>query len=164
MALYPHSLVVSSYSKALSLPGERIGYVAVSPEAADAKALVDAVVFCTRILGYVNAPALMQRTVSRLQGLAVDANIYKKKRDILCAGLKDLGYEFQMPQGAFYLFPKAPGGDDLAFVQELQKELVLVVPGRGFELSGYFRVAFCVDTGVITRSFEGFSKAIKALR
>ncbi len=162
MALYPHSIVVSSWSKTLSLPGERIGYVAVSPMAADAKAVVDGVILCTRILGFVNAPALMQRAVARLQGVTVDAGIYKRKRDLLCSALKDMGYDFFTPQGAFYLFPKAPGGDDLAFVQALQKELVLAVPGRGFELPGYFRVAFCVDSEVITRSFEGFRKAIRA--
>jgi aspartate aminotransferase len=161
MSLYPHTIVVSSYSKDLSLPGERIGFVAVSPDADDAKRLVDGIILCTRILGYVNAPGLMQRVVSRLQGLSVDVEIYRRKRDLLCSALSSMGYDFNVPQGAFYIFPKAPGGDDLAFVQALQKELILVVPGRGFGLPGYFRVAYCVDTPVIERSLEGFRRVMQ---
>jgi aspartate aminotransferase len=163
MGLYPHSIVVSSYSKDLSLPGERIGYVAVSPQADGSGALVDGVVLCTRILGYVNAPALMQRVVARLQGVHVDVEVYRRKRDLLCSALRGMGYELFKPQGAFYLFPKAPGGDDLAIVKALQERLVLVVPGRGFAMPGYFRIAFCVDTDVIKRSFDGFEKAARFL-
>jgi aspartate aminotransferase len=160
MALYPHTLVTSSYSKDLSLPGERIGFVAVHPDADDARRLVDGIILCTRILGYVNAPGLMQRVVSRIQGISVDVEIYRRKRDLLCSALSSMGYQFDVPQGAFYVFPRAPGGDDLAFVQALQKELILVVPGRGFGLSGYFRIAYCVDTPVIERSLEGFRRVI----
>ncbi len=163
LRLYPHSVIVSSYSKDLSLPGERIGYVAVNPGAEDARAITDGIILCTRILGYVNAPALMQRAVSRLQGISVDIEVYRKKRDILCAGLEKIGYSFFKPQGAFYLFPQAPGGDDLALTEELKKELILVVPGRGFALPGYFRIAFCVDTEVIERSFAGFRRAMERL-
>ena len=163
MALYPHALVVSSYSKDLSLPGERIGFVAASPEADDAKRLVDGIILCTRILGYVNAPALMQRVVSRIQGISVDVEIYRRKRDLLCSALSSMGYAFDVPQGAFYVFPRAPGGDDLAFVQALQKELILVVPGRGFGLPGYFRIAYCVDTPVIERSLDGFQRVLRNL-
>jgi aspartate aminotransferase len=163
MRLYPHSIVVSSYSKDLSIPGERIGYVAVSPEAEDSGTLVDGIVLCTRILGYVNAPALMQRIVSRLQGACVDPGIYRKKRDILCEALEGMGYELSRPQGAFYLFPKAPGGDDLALVKELQEELILVVPGRGFSLPGYFRISYCVETDVIERALPGFQRVARKL-
>jgi aspartate aminotransferase len=163
MRLYPHSVVVTSYSKDLSLPGERIGFAAVHPGADDAKRLVDGIILCTRILGYVNAPGLMQRVVSRIQGVAVDVEIYRRKRDLFCAALSSMGYTFTVPEGAFYIFPLAPGGDDLAFVQEMQKELVLVVPGRGFSLPGYFRIAYCVDTPVIERSFEGFERVFKRL-
>jgi aspartate aminotransferase len=163
MSLYPNSIVVTSYSKDLSLPGERIGHVAVSPHAEDAKKLVDGIVLCTRILGYVNAPALMQRTVALIQGLSVDIEIYRKKRDLFCSALRSMGYQFATPQGAFYIFPRAPGGDDLAFVQALQEELVLVVPGRGFSFPGYFRIAYCVDTAFIERSLAGFEKAAKKL-
>ena len=163
MRLYPHSVVVTSYSKDLSLPGERIGFAAVNPGADDAKRLVDGIILCTRILGYVNAPGLMQRVVSRIQGVAVDVEIYRRKRDLFCAALSSIGYQVAVPEGAFYIFPRAPGGDDLAFVQELQKELILVVPGRGFSLPGYFRIAYCVDTPVIERSFEGFERVFKRL-
>jgi aspartate aminotransferase len=163
MALYPHTLVMSSYSKDLSLPGERIGFVAASPQADDAKRLVDGIILCTRILGYVNAPGLMQRVVSRIQGMSVDVEIYRRKRDLLCSALSSMGYAFDVPQGAFYVFPRAPGGDDLAFVTALQKELILAVPGRGFGLPGYFRVAYCVDTPVIERSLEGFRRVMRSL-
>ena len=163
MRLYPHTIVASSYSKDLSLPGERIGFVAVSPEADDARRLVDGIILCTRILGYVNAPGLMQRVVSRIQGVAVDVEIYRRKRDLFCSALSSMGYRFDVPQGAFYIFPKAPGGDDLALVQALQEELILAVPGRGFGLPGYFRVAYCVDTPVIERSLEGFRRVIRKL-
>ncbi len=163
MRLYPHSIVVTSYSKDLSLPGERIGFAAVNPGADDAKQLVDVIILCTRILGYVNAPGLMQRVVARIQGVAVDVEIYRRKRDLFCAALSSIGYQITVPEGAFYIFPRAPGGDDLAFVQELQKELILVVPGRGFSLPGYFRIAYCVDTPVIERSFGGFERVFKRL-
>lgn len=163
MLLYPHSIVVTSYSKDLSLPGERIGFAAVCPAADDAKRLVDGIILCTRILGYVNAPAVMQRVISRLQGVAVDVEIYRRKRDLFCAALSSMGYQLTVPEGAFYIFPRAPGGDDLAFVQALQQELILVVPGRGFSLPGYFRIAYCVDTPVIKRSFAGFERVIRRL-
>ncbi len=162
MRLYPHSVVVTSYSKDLSLPGERIGFAAVNPAAEDAARLVDGIVLCTRILGFVNAPALMQRVIADIQGVSVDVEIYRRKRDLFCAALARMGYRFTVPEGAFYIFPQAPGGDDLAFVQALQKELTLVVPGRGFGMPGWFRVAYCVDTPVIERSFAAFEKVIRA--
>jgi aspartate aminotransferase len=162
MRLYPHSVVVASYSKDLSLPGERIGFAAVNPAAEDLQRLMDGIVLSTRILGYVNAPALMQRVVSRIQGMAVDVEIYRRKRDLFCGALAAMGYEIAVPQGAFYLFPKAPGGDDLAFVNALREELILAVPGRGFSMPGYFRVAYCVDTPVIERSFPGFKRVIES--
>jgi aspartate aminotransferase len=163
MRMYPHSVVVTSYSKDLSLPGERIGFAAVSPEADEAKKLVDGIILCTRILGYVNAPGIMQRVICSLQGVSVDVEVYRRKRDVLCAALVGMGYQFAVPEGAFYIFPKAPGGDDLAFVKALQEELVLVVPGRGFSMPGYFRIAYCVDTAVIQRSLAGFERVIRAL-
>ena len=93
----------------------------------------------------------------------MDVEIYRRKRDLFCSALAAMGYELTVPEGAFYLFPKAPGGDDLAFVQALQEELVLVVPGRGFSMPGYFRIAYCVDTPVIERSLPGFQRAIGKL-
>jgi aspartate aminotransferase len=164
MRLYPHSIIVTSFSKDLSLPGERIGFAAVNPAADDQKRLVDGIILCTRVLGYVNAPALMQRVVARLAGVSVDVGIYKSKRDLFARALSSMGYRLRLPEGAFYLFPEAPGGDDLAFVQALQEELVLVVPGRGFSLSGFFRIAYCVDTPVIERSLAGFQKVMSAMR
>lgn len=159
---YNDSIIVTSYSKDLSIPGERIGWAAVNPMARDAGEIVDGMILCNRILGFVNAPSLMQRVIQYLQGKSIDVAVYRRKRDLLCDGLDTLGYEFMRPEGAFYLFPKAPGGDDLKFVETLQKELILTVPGRGFGLPGYFRIAFCVDDEVITRSMGGFARAIEA--
>jgi aspartate aminotransferase len=161
---YRDSIIVSSYSKDLSIPGERIGWAAVNPLAKDAGEIADGMILSNRILGFVNAPALMQRVIQHLQGRSIDVSLYQRKRDMLCKGLEMLGYEFQKPEGAFYLFPRAPGGDDLKFVEALQKELILTVPGRGFGLPGYFRIAFCVDDGVIERSMDGFARAIRAFR
>jgi aspartate aminotransferase len=121
-------------------------------------------VLCTRILGYVNAPALMQRVIASLQGTSVDVEIYRRKRDLFCAALSSMGYSLEVPQGAFYIFPRAPGGDDLAFVRALQEELILVVPGRGFSAPGYFRIAYCVDTAVIERSLPGFQRTISKMQ
>ena len=163
MRLYEHSIVVTSYSKDLSLPGERIGFAAVNAEADEAKKLVDGIILCTRILGYVNAPALMQRVICSLQGVSVDVEIYRRKRDMFCSALSGMGYQFAVPEGAFYIFPKAPGGDDVLFVRALQDELVLVVPGRGFSMPGYFRIAYCVDTPVIERSLPGFQRVMQKL-
>ena len=160
---YKHSMVVTSYSKDLSIPGERIGWLAVHPEADEADDLVNGFTLCNRILGYVNAPALMQRVVADLQGKGVDPEVYKRKRDLLCDGLARIGYEFVRPEGTFYLFPKAPGGDDLAAVAAMQDELILTVPGRGFGSPGYFRIAFCVEDEVIQRSMAGFARAFERL-
>jgi aspartate aminotransferase len=158
---YRHSIIVSSYSKDLSIPGERIGWLAVNPATENAQELMGGIILCNRILGYVNAPALMQRAIERLQGLSVDTEVYQHKRDLLCEGLSKLGYDFIRPSGTFYLFPKAPGGDDMRFVETLQNELVLVVPGSGFGSPGHFRIAYCVDDDVIERSMHGFERALE---
>ena len=155
---YRNAIVASSYSKELSIPGERIGWIAVHPEIDDKTDLINALILCTRILGFVNAPALMQRVVVRLAGLTVDLTPYTRRRNLLCKNLKAMGYELIEPEGTFYLFPRAPGGDDMAFVEALQKELVLTVPGRGFGSPGHFRMAFCVGEEVIERSFGAFEK------
>ena len=158
-SVYPHSIVATSFSKELSIPGERIGWLAVHPEAEDAQALFDGCVLCNRILGYVNAPGLMQKAVADVLDEQVDMSEYARNRDILCEGLKEIGYEFTKPDGTFYLFPKAPGGDDLKLTETLQKHRVLVVPGRGFGSPGFFRIAFCVDTDTVTRSLPFFKAA-----
>ena len=159
--IYPHSFVVTSFSKDLCLPGERIGYVVVNPEIYDLEKVTNALILANRILGFVNAPAMMQKLVARLQGVSVDPEVYKNKRDKLLKILSDIGYECTTPRGAFYLFPKSPVPDDVKFVRLLQEELVLVVPGSGFGGPGHFRVAYCVDDDTIARSYDGFLKAYK---
>jgi aspartate aminotransferase len=158
---YPESIVVTSYSKDLSLPGERIGYLAVNPQAPDREEMVEAMTFTNRILGFVNAPALMQRILPELQGLAVEIGLYQKKRDLFFKGLQEAGYRLTKPEGAFYLFPESPIPDDVAFVQALQEELILTVPGTGFGTPGYFRIAYCVPDAAIENSLPGFARVIK---
>ena len=159
--VFPHyeaSIVVHSHAKDLALPGERIGYIAVSPAYEDRTELVDGFTFCNRILGFVNAPALMQHAIRDLQGISVDVTDYQRKRDYLYGQLTEMGYSVFKPQGAFYLFPKSPIEDDVAFVEELQKWNVLVVPGRGFGSPGYFRVSYCLEDRVLEGAMEGFAK------
>jgi len=155
---YPHSIRVTSHSKDLSLPGERIGYVAVSPLCEDLDEMMAAIIFANRTLGFVNAPALMQRLVAPLQKNSVNVREYEEKRDLFYNSLTAFGYEVVKPQGAFYLFPKAPIEDDVAFVKELQSKRILTVPGRGFGKPGYFRIAYAVDKKVIEGSLPGFKE------
>lgn len=161
---YQNSIVVSSYSKDLSLPGERIGYIAVHPEIEDKDELLNALTLANRILGFVNAPALMQRVVADLQGVTVDTSVYTRRREVFCRIMEDCGYEFEPPKGAFYLFPKSPIADDAAFCALLQEEKILSVPGRGFGMPGYFRLAFCVEDNVIANSADGFARAMAAAK
>jgi len=158
-AHYRNSIVVTSFSKDLSIPGERIGYAVVHPNIDDHDDLLGGIILCNRILGFVNAPALMQRVVAKLQGETVDVGEYARKRELVCNGLAEIGYEFVKPMGTFYLMPTAPGGDDVTFVQALQEELVLAVPGSGFGLPGHFRLSFCVADETITRAMPGFERA-----
>ncbi len=159
--LYRDSFVATSFSKDLSLPGERIGYAAVNPDISEKPLIIDGMILTNRILGYVNAPALMQRAITELLDVSVDVSLYQRKRDMLCSGLASLGYEYIKPQGAFYLFPKSPIGDDAEFVSALQEENILTVPGSGFGCPGHFRIAYCVNDSVIEGSMKGFKKAIK---
>jgi aspartate aminotransferase len=170
LASYDNSIVVTSYSKELSLPGERIGFAAVNPAAEDAPDIAAALSLANRILGFVNAPSLMQKVIARLidqegkdKGIpaCVDVSIYQRKRDILAGGLRAAGYEFTMPEGAFYLFPKIPIADDAKFLGLLKEENILVVPGSGFGAPGYFRIAYCVDDATILGALPGFERAIK---
>ena len=158
---YNESIIATSYSKDISIPGERIGFIAVNPEATFCKNLLEGMALANRILGFVNAPALMQRVISKIQGVSVDISAYAKKRDLLCNGLGDCGYEFVKPSGAFYLFPKAPIADDVKFVQALSDEMILVVPGSGFGGPGHFRIAFCVNDETIINSIPGFIRAME---
>ena len=162
-AAHPHTILATSHSKDLSLPGERIGYLAIHPNAPHARELANAMTFASRILGFVNAPALMQRVVAHLQGVSIDVGWYQRKRDRLCQALSEMGYSLVKPEGAFYLFPQSPM-DDLEFVRELQKSNILTVPGRGFGAPGHFRIAFCVDDCVIENSLPGFRAAIENCR
>jgi len=156
---YPHTIRVTSHSKDLSLAGERIGYVAVSPLCEDVGEIMSAMVFANRVLGFVNAPALMQRLVASLQRSSINIREYEERRNLFYNALRSYGYELIKPQGAFYLFPKAPGGDDLAFVRDLQLKRILVVPGRGFGRQGYFRIAYAVDRKIIEGALPGFKEA-----
>jgi aspartate aminotransferase len=161
---YPSTLIATSYSKELSLPGERIGYVAVHPRAEDLTALLGALTLANRILGFVNAPALMQYLIAELQGLTVDVSIYQRKRDRLVKGLRDAGYELVIPPGAFYLFPSSPVADDVELVRLLQEEKILTVPGSGFGGPGHFRIAYCVDDATIEGAIPGFQRVIERVR
>jgi aspartate aminotransferase len=155
---YPHTIRVTSHSKDLSLPGERIGYIAVSPLCEGVDELISAIIFSNRILGFINAPALMQRLVAPLQRNSVNIRVYEEKRDLLYNSLKAFGYQLVKPQGAFYLFPKALIEDDLAFVKELLSKRILTVPGRGFGKPGHFRIAYAVEMKVIEGALPGFKE------
>ncbi len=161
LPLYPYSVVVSSFSKNLSLPGERLGYVIISPLLEEGPTLMNALILTNRILGYVNPPVVGQHLMVAALGSQVDVGIYLKRRNAMAKVLQDAGYEFQIPKGAFYFFPKAPGGDDVAFVNKLLEQNILAVPGRGFGCAGHFRLAFCVDEQIILNSGPAFAKAIK---
>jgi len=161
---YPHTIRVTSHSKDLSLPGERIGYIAVHPLCEEVDELISAIVFANRTLGFVNAPALMQRLVAPLQRNSVNIREYEEKRDLFYNSLTAFGYEVVKPQGAFYLFPKAPIKDDVVFVKELQSKRILTVPGTGFGKPGYFRIAYAVDKKVIEGALPGFKEAAEKYR
>jgi aspartate aminotransferase len=163
-AAYPNTLLVTSFSKDLSIPGERLGYVAVSPRAAGRGELEGAMVLANRILGFVNAPAFMQRVVAALTDVTLDITPYARRRELFCDLLAGAGYKFLKPKGAFYLFPQAPGGDDLRFVAALKEENILAVPGRGFGRAGYFRLAFCVSEQVIQAAAPGFVRAQEKMK
>jgi aspartate aminotransferase len=154
--LVDNAIIVTSHSKDLALAGERIGHIAVSPRCADLHRLLDALVFANRTLGFVNAPALMQRIVGKLRGVSVEVASYQDRRDILYGALIDLGFEMVKPMGAFYMFPKSPIEDDLAFVQAAQKKHILVAPGFAFGSPGYFRIAYSVPKETLQRSLEAW--------
>ncbi len=164
LAAYRNSMIASSYSKSLSLAGERIGYLAVNPAVSDIKEVMSGLILYNRTLGFVNAPALMQRVITKIQGVTVDVSQYRKKRELLCNGLSSIGYEFTKPDGTFYLFPRTPADDDIEFVRVLTKKKILTVPGSGFGWPGHFRIAFCVDDATIVNSMKGFEETFKEYR
>jgi aspartate aminotransferase len=158
---HANTISVTSHAKDLALPAERIGYIATNPACADLQDLLSGLSFTTRTLGFVNAPALMQRALVHLQGVTIDMQQYERKRDFLCDQLTAMGYQLVKPQGAFYLFPKSPIDDDVAFVTALQAKNILTVPGRGFGTPGHFRIAYCVEDATIERAMEGFGAVAK---
>lgn len=158
---YANTVVCYSYSKSLSLPGERIGYVLVPDEAADSRDLYAAVAGAARCMGYVCAPSLMQQVIARCAGVMPDLAPYIRNRDLLYKELSRIGYRCAKPSGAFYLFIEAPGGDADAFCKAAQKYDLLMVPGAGFGCPSYMRICYCVDYDMIVRSIPAFEKVYK---
>jgi len=158
----PFAVVLGSFSKSLSLAGERIGYIVANPAMPDVAMLVNAVTMTNRTLGFVNAPVLGQLLAQELLGEGVDVAIYDRRRRCMAQVLEAAGIRFALPQGAFYFFAEAPGGDDVAFVDALMRENILAVPGRGFGFPGYFRLCFSVDEAIIARSGPAFARVMAA--
>ena len=158
---YPHTIVCYSYSKSLSLPGERIGYIFVNPAAKDAKSLYLAVCGAGRALGYVCAPSLFQKLIARCQGVTSDVSVYERNRDTLAGALRSYGFRCVQPDGAFYLFVKSPEPDAYAFCERAKKYNLLLVPGDDFGCKGYVRIAYCVSHEMIERSLPAFEKLAK---
>ena len=158
--IYPDTVVCYSFSKSLSLPGERIGYVCVPKQAADHEALYAAVAGAARAAGHVCAPSLLQKVIARCVTLRPDLESYDRNRKALYDGLTAAGYEVAKPDGAFYLFVKAPGGDANAFSEKAKKKDLLVVPGDGFGCPGYFRVCYCVSYEMIQKSLPVFAELV----
>lgn len=160
---YNASVVIGSFSKNLSLAGERIGFIGVNPELENAQDLMAGLILCNRILGFVNAPVVAQKILLQCLDSEVDVNLYRTRRDRMAEVLSGAGIEFTMPHGAFYFFPKSPVPDETLFVNALLNERVLAVPGRGFGLAGYFRLAFCVSEKTIAASAESFRRAVDSV-
>ena len=160
------AVVLGSFSKTLSMAGERIGYIAVNPalSEADGGTLVSTLTLVNRTLGYVNAPVIGQKLAAAICNETVDLDIYKRRHDLMAKVLSDAGIEFVMPKGAFYFFPKAPGGDDAKFVDALLEEKILAVPGSGFGRAGHIRLSCAVDEKIIARSADGFKRAAEKFK
>lgn len=161
---YNNTVVAYSFSKSLSLPGERIGYLVIPDEAEDSEELISAAKVANRILGFVNAPSLNQRVVARCIQAEVDVEVYNKNRELLYGSLLEYGYECIKPQGAFYLFVKCLEPDDKAFSARAKKYNILIVPGSSFGCPGYCRIAYCVDYDMIKRSLPGFKKLAEEMK
>jgi aspartate aminotransferase len=157
--LVTRTIIATSWSKTLALPGERIGYLAFSPRMPEAAELFAACTFTNRALGFVNAPALWQWVVAEVGDLTVDVAPYREKRDLMCEGLVRIGYECMKPQGTFYLFPRTPIDDDVAFVGLLAEEGVLTVPGTGFGMPGHMRISLAVERDIVIRALPSFERA-----
>lgn len=158
---YDNSFIGYSYSKSLSLPGERIGYVVVNSKIKDFKEMVASLNISNRILGFVNAPSLFQRVIKESLNLEVDSNIYKKNRDLLYNHLIQIGFECMKPEGTFYLFPKSPIDNDVKFCEDAKKFNILAVPGSTFGCPGYFRLSYCISYEKVEKSLKAFDNLMK---
>ena len=161
---YKYSVIVTSFAKNLSLPGERIGYVCVNPSCPEAKDFIAAAIFSTRILGFVNAPALFQKVIAKSWNAPCDYSLYEKRRNEICQVMDYAGLKYAVPDGAFYLFVKVPDGwndDDMAFTNHLKKYNILCAPGSGFGGKGWFRIAYCCSEQTILNSKEAFKRAVE---
>lgn len=161
---YKNTIVGYSYSKSLSLPGERIGYLVMPDELSDFENIVSAATTANRILGYVNAPSIMQRAVARCINSSVDVNVYNKNRETLYNGLIQMGYECIKPEGAFYLFIKSPIEDEAEFCEMAKEQRVLIVPGSSFACPGYVRMAYCVSYDTITGALPQMQKIMDEVK
>jgi aspartate aminotransferase len=161
LSIFDNGIIINSFSKSLGLAGERIGYIAVSSNIKDAEILTNALAFCNRTLGFVNAPGLFQKVVGDALDAKVNIEDYRTKRDYLYENLTRLGFECVRPQGAFYLFPKALIADDVEFVKKAVKYNILLVPGTGFYCPGYFRISYCVSMKTIVDSIPAFEKLVQ---
>ncbi|MBQ7401555.1 MAG: pyridoxal phosphate-dependent aminotransferase [Lentisphaeria bacterium] len=162
---YDATVVIGSFSKNLSLAGERIGFIGVNPALENGQELMAGLIMCNRILGFVNAPVVAQKLILQCMDSEVDLNIYRRRRDKMAKVLKDAGLEFTVPRGAFYFFPKSPTADESVFINALVEQRVLAVPGRGFGMPGYFRLAFCsISEEAIEKSADSFKRAVESLR
>jgi aspartate aminotransferase len=164
LALIDRSVLAWSWSKAMAIAGERIGYLAISPRLQEAAALANACTFAHRILGFINAPAIWQRVVAIEPEATVDVSLYQAKRDRLCGALQAMGYDAPRPEGSLFVFPRTPIPDDIAFIRALQEEGILAVPGSGFGRSGYMRLSLTISAPEIERSLAGFERAIRKVR
>lgn len=158
---YKNTVVGYSYSKSLSLPGERIGYLVVPSELDDFDEVISAMSVANRILGFVNAPSLMQKVVKKVIGNTSDLSVYEENKNILYKALTEMGYDCIEPKGTFYMFPKCPIADDKEFCAKAKDFRLIIVPGSSFACPGYFRIAFCVDKTTVENSLDSFKKLIE---
>jgi len=160
-SLIERVVVTWSWSKAMAIAGERIGYLAIPPHLAECAALRNACTFANRILGYINAPAIWQWVVAETPDATVDISQYEAKRNLLCGALGEMGYDAPRPQGSYYVFPRTPIPDDVQFIRMLQEEGILAVPGQGFGRAGYMRLSLTIPRRDMERSLSGFERAIQ---
>lgn len=161
---YNNTIVGYSFSKSLSLPGERIGYLVIPNEADGFEDLFSAINTANRIMGFVNAPSLMQRVIGRVIGNTSDVSVYEENKNILCTALKEYGYEFVEPKGTFYMFPRSPIADDTEFCKIAKEYRLIIVPGSSFGCPGHFRIAYCVDKQTVLNSLDSFKQLAERFR